>query len=223
MTKILGIFAKLPTRGQVKTRLAAATSPEFAAQVAETMLRDTLDRTAAIDAERWLVFTPNDAGTAMTKFAAGRYQLMPQGDGDLGRRLKRFIQARIDHGINRVVVIGADSPTLPVEFVVQAFDELQSADLVLGPSTDGGYCLIGCTGGVPVIFDGIEWGGATVLGETIARLDEGTQLALLPPWYDVDTLDDWQMLLGHIAALRKAGRDPGIPRTERLITPDRNS
>ena len=54
MTNILGIFAKQPTPGHVKTRLAAATSPEFAAQVADAMLRDTLDRLAAIDAERFL-------------------------------------------------------------------------------------------------------------------------------------------------------------------------
>lgn len=216
MTNILGIFAKQPTPGQVKTRLAATTSPEFAAQVAEAMLHDTLDRTAAIDAKRWLVFTPDDA-PAMAELAGGRYQLTPQGDGDLGQRLQRFFQQRMRSGIERIVVIGADSPTLPVEFVKQAYVELQRADLVLGPAMDGGYYLVGCTRGLPPIFGGIEWGNATVLRDTIARVDAATRVALLPPWYDVDTLDDWRMLQGHIVALRKAGHEPGVPYTERLF------
>jgi rSAM/selenodomain-associated transferase 1 len=217
MTNILGIFAKQPTPGHVKTRLAAATSPEFAAQVADAMLRDTLDRLAAIDAERWLVFTPNDTSPTMIQFAGERYQLISQGDGDLGQRLERFFRARMCEGANRVVVVGADSPTLPVDFVVQAFDEMQRADVVLGPANDGGYYLIGCTRRVPAAFDGIDWGSSTVLSETIARLDAATRFAQLPTWYDVDTLEDWQMLKGHVAALRKAGMEPGIPRTEALF------
>lgn len=217
MTNILGIFAKQPTPGQVKTRLAAATSPESAAQIADAMLRDTLDRLASIDAERWLVFTPNDAALAMGKYAESRYQLTPQGDGDLGQRLRRFLEEHMRSATERIVVVGSDGPTLPVDFVVKAFDELQRAEVVLGPASDGGYYLIGCTRSVPATFDGIAWGGPTVLTETIARLDTATHLAVLPSWYDVDTLEDWQMLKGRVAALRKAGMDPGIPHTEALF------
>ena len=216
MTSILGIFAKQPIAGQVKTRLAAATSPDFAAQVAEAMLRDTLDRLTTIDAERWLVYAPVGATLAMTEFAGKDYQMVPQGDGDLGRRMRQFFERHLRTDQDRVVVVGADSPTLPVEFVVQAFAELQHADVVLGPATDGGYYLIGCARSVPPVFDGLEWGGSTVLGDTIARLNASTRLAVLPPWYDVDTLDDWQMLQGHVAALRRAGRDPGTPHIESL-------
>ena len=219
MTNILGIFAKQPTPGQVKTRLAAATSPAFAAQVAEAMLRDTLDRLATINAERWLVFAPSDADAEMARYAQGRFQLASQGDGDLGQRLQRFFQARIRGKTERVVVVGADSPTLPITFIDEAFRELAWADVVLGPATDGGYCLLGCARNVPPIFDGIAWSGAAVLRDTIARLHESSKIALLPPWYDVDTLEDWRMLQGHIAALRRAGRDPGAPRTERQPAP----
>src|SRR5438105_9975122 len=155
MTNILGIFAKQPTPGQVKTRLAAATSPEFAAQVADAMLRDTLDRLAAIDAERWLVFSPSDAETEMAEIAESRYRLTPQGDGDLGQRLRRFFHEQMRHGTEQVVVVGADSPSLPINFVEQAFRELQRAEVVLGPANDGGYYLIGCARRVPSAFDGI--------------------------------------------------------------------
>jgi glycosyltransferase A (GT-A) superfamily protein (DUF2064 family) len=116
-----------------------------------------------------------------------------------------------------VVVVGADSPTLPTAFIEQAFDQLADKDVALGPATDGGYYLIGCARRVPPIFSGMTWSGRTVLEETVARLgDPSIRLALLPPWYDVDTLDDWRALRGHLAALRRAGIDPGVPRTESL-------
>jgi rSAM/selenodomain-associated transferase 1 len=217
MQNILGIFAKFPRPGEVKTRLASATSPEFAAQVADACLRDTLDRLDQMAAERWLAYEPASAADAMAAIARARYQLAPQGDGDLGQRLERYLQQRLRAGSERVVVIGADSPTLPLEYIDQAFAALTDADVVLGPATDGGYYLLGCTGRVPAIFHGITWSQATVLRDTISRLDPRSRLALVPPWYDVDTLDDWRLLQGHVAALRKSGRDPGVPRTEHLF------
>jgi glycosyltransferase A (GT-A) superfamily protein (DUF2064 family) len=119
-----------------------------------------------------------------------------------------------------VVLLGTDSPTVPVAWVGQAFAELTTADVVLGPATDGGYYLIGCARRLPPVFAGVAWGGPTVLAETVARLaDPSWRLALLPPWYDLDTLADWRMLRGHIAALRRAGLDPGVPHLERLDDP----
>ena len=110
-----------------------------------------------------------------------------------------------------------DSPTLPPAFVEQAFAELERADVVLGPATDGGYYLLGCRR-LPPIFDGIAWSGSRVLAETVARLsDPAWRLAVLPPWYDVDTPDDWQMLRGHLAALLRAGVDPDLPHTLELL------
>lgn len=90
--------------------------------------------------------------------------------------------------------------------------------MVLGPATDGGYYLIGCGPVAPPLFEGIAWGAASVLADTVAALtDPRWRLSLLPPWYDVDAPDDWTMLGGHIAALRRAGVDPGVPHTEALI------
>jgi glycosyltransferase A (GT-A) superfamily protein (DUF2064 family) len=69
---------------------------------------------------------------------------------------------------------------------------------------------------VPPVFDGVAWGTSRALADTVARLAGPWRLALLPPWYDVDTPDDWAMLCGHLAALRRAGTDPGAPHTEAL-------
>ena len=117
-----------------------------------------------------------------------------------------------------MVLVGTDSPTLPLVLVEQAFQELEQADVVLGPATDGGYYLVGCGRRLPPIFEGVAWSSSRTLTDTIARLaDPSWRLALLPPWYDVDTGDDWQMLRGHLAAMRRAGLDPGIPHTAALL------
>ena len=121
--------------------------------------------------------------------------------------------------------MGVDSPTLPLSYIEEAFIQLDRADLVLGPATDGGYYLVGCSvrqipnpsNGLPPIFENMTWSQPDVLEATIARLhDSSWKLELLPPWYDVDTLDDWRMLAGHLHGMRVAGIDPGVPRTERL-------
>jgi uncharacterized protein len=189
--RVLGLFAKWPEPGRVKTRLAAATSPAFAADVALAFLRDLTERFGAVADRRVLVFAPTDAGPLFAEVVRDRFALVPQADGDLGRRLSSFIESELAAGADAVVVIGSDSPTLPLAHVEQAFAELRRADVVLGPATDGGYYLVGCRSRVPPIFEDI-------------------------PWYDVDTLDDCRMLRGHLAALRRAGIDPGVPHSEAL-------
>ena len=89
--------------------------------------------------------------------------------------------------------------------------------MVLGPATDGGYYLVGSGPRLPPIFSNVAWSSGHVLTDTVAALtDPRWRLALLPPWYDVDTPDDWAMLCGHLAALRRAGIDPDVPYTEAL-------
>ena len=212
---ILGIFAKVPAPGAVKTRLGG--SPEHGAAVALAFLLDVLDRTRIVEAERVVVFAPAEAREQMAELVGAGVALEPQADGDLGRRLGRFIGDHLDGGAERVVVIGTDSPTLPPDFLARAFADLAHADLVLGPATDGGYYLVGCRRRLP-IFEGITWSSDAVLAETVARLgDPRWSLSLLPPWYDVDTQEGWAMLSGHVRAMRRAGVDPGVGRTEAML------
>lgn len=214
----LGIFAKHPQIGQVKTRLGRKTSPEWAAAVARAFLHDTVERLAHVAGHRFLVFSPPSARESFARVAGDCFMLHPQAEGDLGRRLRHFIAEQQAAGAQRTVIVGTDSPTLPVEWVVQAFEMLHDADVVLGPATDGGYYLLGCGARLPPIFDDIAWGRPQVLTQTVERLSApGWRLALLPPWYDVDTGADCTMLAGHIQAMRHAGQDPGVPHTERLL------
>jgi rSAM/selenodomain-associated transferase 1 len=115
-------------------------------------------------------------------------RLIAQGAGDLGDRMRRVAKALLArHG--KVLLVGTDSPTLPLEFVVEAEDRLDAADLVFGPSEDGGYYLLGQRRLFPEIFRGVVWGGTGVLRATLAKLDT-SRAHLLPPWYDVDRPDD---------------------------------
>lgn len=216
---MLGLFAKQPVPGRVKTRLAAQTSPAWAAKVAAAFLGDLIERFADFPAERFIAFDPPEAEAYFRALALGRFRLVPQAGPDLGARMEAFFAGRLRDGAARIVLTGADSPLLPASLLEEAFEELERADLVLGPATDGGYYLVGCSERVPPIFRGVSWGTETVLKQTIDRLPEsGWRLALLPPWYDVDTLADWYALQGHMAALRRAGAKPDAARTEELAT-----
>ena len=148
--------------------------------------------------------------------AGDKFHLEPQADGDLGRRLSLFFVQRFVEGARRVVVVGSDSPTLPLPYIDDAFSALDDADVVLGPAMDGGYYLIGLREPMPELFERVDWSGERVLRQTMERMGDARRLALLPPWYDVDRRVDWEMLVGHLAALRKVGIDPQAPRTESL-------
>jgi rSAM/selenodomain-associated transferase 1 len=230
--RVLGLFAKRPDPGKVKTRLATETSPEWAARVADALLRDTLNKLARINVSRVLAFAPADARSYFSELVQDHFALVPQLEGDLGMRMKSFFQQQIDTGADAVVLVGSDSPSLPMSMIEEAFDHLQRADVVLGPTTDGGYYLVGCgprdlarlragprgRAELPPIFDGIPWSSDLVLRETMTRLaDPSWRLAVLPPWYDIDTLSDWHVLQGHMAAMRKTGIDPGLPHTTALF------
>lgn len=216
--RILAVFAKWPAPGRAKSRLAAATSPEFATQVADALFDDTLERWSQYNATKVLAYTPPTEKNSLTLRVPKQWHLTPQCDGGLGPRMRDFFATQLASAKrSHVVLIGTDSPTLPIEYMDQAFAALAGFDIVLGPATDGGFYLVGGTAAMPLdIFD-IEYGRSDVLFLTIARIPPATKVHILPPWYDVDTLDDWRMLCGHIAAMRRAGVDPMTPRVERLM------
>jgi len=215
--RVLGLLAKWPTPGLVKSRLGRETSQEWAADVAMAFLADMVARLSGIHARRILVFTPIEARSSFSKLTGDRFQLIPQSDGDLGRRMAAFFQEVFHQGPAKAILLGVDSPTIPLSYIEDAFSRLDGADLVIGPATDGGYYLFGSSGKVPPIFGDMNWSRSSVLTETIFRLNASScRLALLPPWYDVDTLNDWRMLTGHLLALRRAGIDPKVPNTEKL-------
>jgi len=220
---VLGIFAKRPDVGSVKTRLGAELGSEFSAEVSEAMTLDLADlwggdRILAPGGRRVLVFSPDDAGPWFDPRVPDSLALQPQEPGDLGHRMRSFFEEEFAEGATRVVLIGSDSPTLDPSIVVSAFLCLEGRDVVLGPSTDGGFYLIGCRNLAPPIFDMIDWSTPRVLEQTVVAVRTARRtLGLLPPWYDIDTAQDWQVLRGHLLAMRTAGIDSWTPRLEAML------
>jgi rSAM/selenodomain-associated transferase 1 len=208
----LVVMARYPRAGAVKTRLAAAIGAEHAAELYRAFLAD-LSRRLGAD-PRWTLhwtFEPADSPFA-TEIAAGS-DAFPQADGDLGRRMARAIEAVLAAGATAAVLIGSDVPHLAAATVACAFDRLAAgADLVLVPTDDGGYCLVGARA-VPPVFAGPRWGASSVLAETV-RLARaaGLEPSLLDATFDVDDADGLERLRARIAS-----GDCDLPATREVL------
>ena len=136
--------------------------------------------------------------------------------------MSKAITEAYRRGFGRVVIIGTDSPTLPRAYIREAFKRLKTKSkgysLVLGPSTDGGYYLIGCSGGIPPVFKGITWSSAQVLTQTLQRaVQKGLKAQLLPFWYDADTVEDIDLLAEHLSFFRRKRKASPAPETARIL------
>lgn len=176
----LVIFARRPGLGVGKRRLAADVGDVEALRFARTAL-DGLIRAPGRDPRwrLWLAVTPDWPRDWVRAGAA-----IPQGRGDLGRRLTRVIDA-LPPG--PVVILGSDTPTVTRTDVAAAFKSLGPCRAVFGPATDGGYWLVGLRRGLGerLPFDGVRWSTSHALGDTLANLD-GSRVAMLREQEDVD-------------------------------------
>jgi uncharacterized protein len=199
MATLLGMFAKVWTPGAVKTRLAASLGPARAAAIHRLFVETLIARFGQTADQRMIAFAPQEAEAAVRDIAGNRWQLTSQTEGDLGRRIEAFFEQMLAQ-YGPVVLIGSDSPDLPLEVVEQAFAALESCDVVLGPAQDGGYYLVAAARSVPLIFAGIAWGTDQVWPQTMAQLQAADcRWHELPGWYDVDDEQGLRALLIRLA------------------------
>jgi uncharacterized protein len=189
------VVAKQPVPGQTKTRLCPPLSPDHAAELYECFLRDTLDIMRQVNGVHCVIgFLPEDAQSYFGQLAPDM-QLISQFGASLGERLDHLLSEALVNGSQRAVVMDSDSPTLPVEYISQAFDELSHSDVVLGPTLDGGYYLIGMKQPQPHLLRQVQMSTHHVLDDTLALAKStGLTVSLLPAWHDVDTIDDLYQL-----------------------------
>jgi rSAM/selenodomain-associated transferase 1 len=200
------VIAKEPVAGLAKTRLVPALGEAGAARMAGVMLADTLAAVRATGADPWLCFTPAEARERLGRLAPG-FGLLAQGPGDLGDRLAACLADLLATGADRVTIVGADTPHVPIASYQQAFVLLDEADVVLGPALDGGYYLVGTKAVRPELFVGVPMGTEEVLTETLARAARGGLVVdLLPPLRDLDRVED-------LAAALDAGELTDAPAT----------
>jgi rSAM/selenodomain-associated transferase 1 len=194
--------------GQVKTRLCPPLTPDEAASLHGSLVLDVLERTRqaagpprgkpprpAVD--RFIACSPSP-DHVFFKVLEGRegVRLLPQVGDDLGARMRHAFEAVLGMGYRRAVLTGSDLPTIPAAVYAEALAKLNAHDLVLGPSRDGGYYLIGLRKTVPELFAGVPWSTAQVFDVTMEKAHNlRLTVAVLPPGRDVDTIEDVRALI----------------------------
>jgi rSAM/selenodomain-associated transferase 1 len=198
----LAIMAKAPIAGAVKTRLAPPLTQEQAAELSRALLVDQLNHLSGLNsAELYLAFAPEDARAMMTELVPPRFRLFAQRGDDLGARMNGVFDWLRAKGHRNMVLIGGDLAPVPLRNLAETFTALEVAGerVVLGPSRDGGYYLVGMNRLTPQIFDGMTWSHDRVLAQTTAKLSASRiEFQLLPTWFDIDTIEDLRELKSHI-------------------------
>jgi len=216
MKPAVAVMTKVPGAVPVKSRLQRVLGSQAATALYRCFLLDRLDALAALDGVGAVVaYTPPEAEAAIASLAPPGLRRLPQQGADLGERMATLLDRLLADGHPAAVVIGADTPTLPMAWVAEAADALAegAADLALGPADDGGYYLIGLRAPCAALFRDVPWSTSEVTRITLERAREaGLSVHLLPPWFDVDTEADLRRLA---ADLRATAQGPA--RTRALL------
>jgi rSAM/selenodomain-associated transferase 1 len=193
----LAIMAKAPRVGAVKTRLCPPLRAPEAAELAGCFLLDAVEQVRTVaGAQPLMAYTPIEARAQFEEAAPG-FALIPQRGENLGERQLGLIEEIIGRGFQGALVVGTDSPTLPRECLDEAVSLVMApgVDVVLGPTEDGGYYLIGLRTPCRALFEDMPWGTPAVLARTLERAHrQGLRVACLPTWFDVDTGADLERL-----------------------------
>lgn len=186
-------FVKLPEPGTVKSRLVPHVSKDLAAELYRNFVLDHLSTLDLLPIPVLIFFSPPGARREFAEWLGTERSYSPQREGDLGHRMKGAFSAAFSLGFEKVVLMGSDLPDLPSTIIEDAVDSLDSHDTVLGPTTDGGYYLIGFRSKTfyPSVFEGVPWSTSEVFNETMAILQSShLEIHVLREWCDVDTIED---------------------------------
>src|SRR6266436_2808530 len=203
----LALMAKVPFAGAVKTRLTPPLSPEEAATLSTCFLRDMTTNVLGLNGsgtEAVVLYTPADAEAFLHGLLPDGFKLVAQRGETLGERLINAATDLLSTGFESVCLINSDSPTLPGQILKTAASLLaQDRDqVVLGPSEDGGYYLVGLKHPHQELFERITWSTAHVFAHTIERAaDINLPVELLPTWYDVDDAATLRLLCEELSLL----------------------
>jgi rSAM/selenodomain-associated transferase 1 len=202
----VAIMAKAPQPGQVKTRLCPPLSHREAAQLYQCFLLDKIAQVNALPRVAPVVsYSPDESKSVFQDLTPPHFILVPQRGDDLGARISFTFEQLFRQGYTQVIVIDSDTPTLPTAYLEQGL-RLTAAhqnDVVLGPTEDGGYYLIGLRRSHPKLFERMPWSTPQVFPETRRRAERsGLTVACTESWYDVDMPEDLTRLIESLAHLQ---------------------
>lgn len=229
----IAIVCKTPAAGMSKTRLSPPLRSEECAAISSCFIRDLARTIQSLSGEGdvagYAVYTPLGSEAALRRLLPDAFNLMVQGEGDLGARLVRATADLLTAGYDGTILVNSDSPTLPAEILREAVAAVHQGDnVVLSPAFDGGYTLIGMSRPHPRLFEDIPWGTNEVYRLTLQRArDIGLPAVKVSGWYDVDDAEFLRILEDEFAGVRPACTAPHLagadaPATRQFIH-DRHS
>lgn len=191
----VGIMAKQPRAGRVKTRLAATIGDIAALDVYTSLLNRICKTVRGLDiaaCHRCILVDPPESVDFFMLMYPGFDSIRPQCEGDLGRRMHRALAEllRTDN-VGKAILVGTDIPEIDPDLIAAAIASLDTHDAVVGPTDDGGYYLIGMSAAHEALFDCPGWGTDTVLSRTLELAQaHDLSIGLLPTLRDLDTRVD---------------------------------
>ena len=178
------IMCKAPVAGCVKTRLMPVYMADEAADIHKAMAKTVFERASCLFSDTWIA--SDDVSHPF--FEQFDLPLIDQGEGDLGERMSRLMLNAFNNGAEAVLFLGTDSPHMPESRLVEAVEQLNDHDVVVGPVEDGGYDLIAVNRPCPKLFENISWSTEHVLLQTMQQAEAASiSLTLLDMGYDLDT------------------------------------
>jgi len=212
----IAIICKTPMPGRSKTRLSPPLQPDECAEISACFIRDLADTIGNLGQESvqgYAVYTPAGSEAALARLLPSSFMLLPQGDGDLGDRLRKGAEDLLAAGHAGVILVNSDSPTLPPAILRDAVATVRAGDnVVIGPAIDGGYTLIGLSRPHRRLFEDIRWSTEVVFHETRQRAAEiGLPVLILDRWYDVDDAGSFAMLEAELTGIRPSFAQAAIP------------
>ena len=191
------IFTRYPTPGATKTRLISSLGPVGAADLQRSLTERICKQAFAYAAKNRIsieICVKDGNEKKMRTWLGKGFEYSRQAPGDLGQSMKTAFANAFSRGSRRVILLGTDIPELEEKHLKKGLEALEKNDLVLGPSTDGGYYLVGLSRSA-AIFEGVSWGQATVLDQTIGLAQKaGLRIFTLEPLTDIDTEQDLDIL-----------------------------
>lgn len=195
MKKALICFTRVPKPGVTKTRLLPILSGGQCAKLHTAFLTDLARVYAGMDADLFIAYTADPEWEMLKEIFPAAKDFFPQEGADLGQKMYRAICTVLELGYEAVVLTGADLPRMSADHLETGFAALEGADIAIGPTSDGGYYLVGMKSPHRAIFENQQYGGSTVLENTVAAGQAaGLTVALAKNCDDVDTPEDLRAL-----------------------------
>jgi len=187
------IFVRFPQPGKVKTRLAMSIGHAEASRLYRLCAENVFEETKRLSGNirSYIFYADKNDKDSVTKWAGLRFHFKPQAEGDLGKRIDAAFNHVFRQGARKAVIVASDVPDLLAEDIKNAITALDSHDLVIGPTNDGGYYLLGMKRLLSELFLGITWSTHKVYEETL-KVGEylGLKVHYLRSLDDIDTEED---------------------------------